>query len=196
MISNAIKMLLGFLLVIVVIVGSAFAKPEVYDDVSRYNDFIGENAIEDYYKIKFGMDESIFPKEITENMDVKDYKMVFYDPWDAQYLSYLVVDYNDEDYAKEVARLKEYKSTKYIGIYGVTGFTKYQLLAINADDYQGFVYALTDNENQIIYVELIFCNYVYDLDYEKYINKDYLPDGFDAKQDNDYRKEEMERRGI
>ena len=38
-----------------------------------------------------------------------------------------------------------------------------------ADDYQGFVYALTDGEGTIIYAELIFCNYCFDLDYEKYI---------------------------
>lgn len=57
-----------------------------------------------------------------------------------------------------------------------------------ADKYQGFVYALTDNENRIIYVELIFCNYFYDLKYEKYICTDYLPDGFDATSDNAYQK--------
>ena len=31
--------------------------------------------------------------------------MVRYDPWDAQYLGYLVMDYSDEDCAAETARL-------------------------------------------------------------------------------------------
>lgn len=52
----------------------------------------------------------------------------------------------------------------------------------------GFVYALTDNENRIIYVELIFCNYFYDLDYKNMIPEEYLPDGFDATLDNPYSK--------
>ena len=73
-------------------------------------------------------------------MNVIDYKMVYYNPWDAQYLSYLVIDYNEQAYEKECKRLKEYKSTEYIGYYGVTGFSKYTLLAIYADKYQGFVY--------------------------------------------------------
>ena len=30
--------------------------------------------------------------------------MVCYNPWDAQYLGYLVMDYSDEDYAAEAAR--------------------------------------------------------------------------------------------
>ena len=63
---------------------------------------------------KWGMDESIWPRKITDNMDVFDYKMVRYDPWDAQYLGYLVVEYSDEDYEKEVERLKNYNSTEYI----------------------------------------------------------------------------------
>ena len=40
----------------------------------------------------------------------------------------------------------------------------------------------------IIYAEEIFCNYYMDLDYTKYIPKEYLLDGFDATKDNPYRK--------
>ena len=40
-----------------------------------------------------------------------------------------------------------------------------------------------------MYVELIFCNYFYDLDYQEMIPKEYLPIGFDATVDNPYRKE-------
>ena len=61
---------------------------------------------------------------------------------------------------------------------------------MNSDDYYGFVYALQDrdNENRIIYVELIICNFTYDIEYEKYIPDEYLPVGFNAHMDNPYRK--------
>ena len=103
------------------------------------------------------------------------------------------VDYKKEDYEKEVDRLKEYNSTSYIGYYGVTGFSKYKLLAMEADSYYGFIYAITDGNSKIIYVELIFCNYFYDLEYKKYINEDYLPDGFDATIENSYEKKMLEK---
>ena len=82
---------------------------------------------------KWGIDESIWPQEITDNMTIADYKMVYYNPWDAQYLGYLVVDYSNEDYLKESERLKSYQSTDYIGYYSVEEETTYDLLAINAD---------------------------------------------------------------
>lgn len=59
-------------------------------------------------------------------------------------------------------------------------------MAINADSYNGFVYALTDGKNRIIYAEQIFCNYFMDLDYDEYIPHEYLLDGFDASSDNPY----------
>ena len=149
---------------------------------------MGQEAKEEY-RYKWGMEEGIFPEKIDSRMNVKDYKMVYYNPWDAQFLSYLVVEYNKEDYQKEIERLKEKTSTNYIGYYGVTGFSRYTLVAMQADSYQGFVYALTDNVNKIIYVELIFCNYFYDLEYKKYIPEEYLPDGFDASIDNPYQKQ-------
>lgn len=160
-------------------------------DITLYNQFMGENANEEY-RSKCGMDESIFPESITEEMKVQDYKMVYYNPWDPQYLSYLVVEYDEEQYQAEVKRLKQYSSEDYIGIYSVTGFDeKYELLAMNSDQYYGFVYALTDNQNTIIYVELIFCNYFMDLDYKEYIKEEYLPIGFDATLDNPYEQKMM-----
>ena len=166
------------------------SKVEINKNIKKYNNYIFENSKEEY-RDKWGMDESIFPKKINKNMKVMDYKMVYYDPWDKQFLSYLVVKYNDNDYKIETERLNNYKSTEYIGYYGVTGFSKYKLLAMYADSYNGFVYAITDNSNTIIYVELIFCNYYYDINYKKYINNDYLPDGFDATMNNAYMKENL-----
>lgn len=167
------------------------AEVEVNTDIDKYQDYLGENALEEY-KHKWGMDESIFPNKITDDMDVKDYKMVYYNPWDAQYLSYLVVDYDEMGLSQEVERLKEYASTEYLGYYGVTGFAReYELLAMYADSYQGFVYALSDREDTVIYVELIFCNYFFDLEYEEYIEDSYLPIGFDATSDNPYRTKKL-----
>ncbi len=137
------------------------------------------------------MDESIWPRKITGSMKVSDYKMVYYNPWDEQYLGYLVAEYTPEDYAVEAARLKEYPSTDYVGIYSVTEEKSHDLLAINADPYQGFVYALDGGDQRIIYAEEIFCNYIMDLDYEEYIPADYLLDNFNAGEGNPYRKMKM-----
>ena len=169
------------------------AKAEIYEDtdVSHYLSYMGEDAKEEYVH-KWGMDESIFPEEITSEMNVTDYKMVYYDPWDAQYLSYLVVDYDEEQYNLELKRLEEYESTEYRGYYEAEGFMeKYTLLAMEADPSYGLIYALAGEDNQIIYVELIFCNYFMDIDYENMICEDYLPIGFDATPDNPYRQERL-----
>ncbi|MBQ6806555.1 MAG: hypothetical protein IJO97_03885 [Lachnospiraceae bacterium] len=165
---------------------SMTAEIEVYEDASDYNRYMGENADEEYQN-KWGMDESIFPQALTEDMNVLEYKMVYYNPWDAQYLSYLTVEYDEADYEQEMLRLSEYESTEYEGYYGATGFdANYELAAMNADSYQGFVYALTDGEDTITYVEIIFCNYFMDIAYEEYIPNEYLPIGFDATNGNPY----------
>lgn len=197
-VKNVLKIILVVLLALIIrmfiaiytpYILSNFSKIEVYDDIDNYNNYFGSGARE-VFKNKWGMDEEIFPNKITDNMSVVDFKMVYYDPWDAQYLSYLEVVYDKINYQKEVDRLKKYKSTKYLGYYGVTGFNdNYDLLAIYADSYNGFVYALTNNKNKIIYVELIFCNYFMDIDYKKYIKNEYLPLGFDASINNKYRKD-------
>ena len=161
-------------------------KEEVITDINQYSDVIGINA-NNKYKDKWGMSEEIFPESINE-LDVKDFKMVYLDAWDKQYLAYLVVDYSKSEYAKEVERLNNYGIEDYIGYYNVTGFTNYKLLAMESDSYQGFVYAITDGNNRIIYVEMIFCNYFMDIKYNKHIPHEYLPDGFDATVSNSYRK--------
>ena len=166
-------------------------KAEIYEDtdVSHYLQYMGESAEEEYAD-KWNMKEEIFPEKITDEMQVTDYKMVYYNPWDAQYLSYLVVEYEEEAYNAEIERLENYASTEYLGNYGAEGFAKdYRLLAMEADPYYGFVYALETGDRQIVYVELIFCNYFMDLNYEEMIPKAYLPKGFDATRENPYRKQ-------
>ena len=160
-------------------------------DVSHYLWYMGDSAKKEYVN-KWGMDETIFPETITNEMDVTDYKMVYYNPWDKQFLSYLAVNYDEESYEKEVKRLKDYASTDYLGNYGADGFSDgYTLLAMESDPYYGFVYALSNQNRQIVYVELIFCNYFMDLDYETLIPAKYLPIGFDATVDNPYRKQKL-----
>ena len=177
--------------------GSINAKPEVYNEIENYTEYMSfsyDDNADTIWSSKWGMDESIWPRSINDASDVADFKMVYYNPWDAQYLGYLVMDYSPEEYATEAARLKEYPSTDYVGYYSVIEEHTYELLAINADKYQGFVYALTDGQGRIIYAEEIFCNYYMDLDYKEYIPEEYLLDGFDATEDNPYRKEMMNNR--
>lgn len=164
-------------------------KFEVHEDISHYEEYMSFSDDEKWRK--WGMDENIWPKKIIENMNILEYKMVRYDPRDVQYLGYLVVEYSDKDYAEEVKRLQNYESTDYIGYYWVTWMSWYELLAIYADKYNWFVYALTDWKSKIIYVELIFCNYFMDLKYKEYIPREYLLDWFDASIDNPYRMEMM-----
>lgn len=191
-----VQLLLPILLVVFFMMWGVFSEVEVHDDVNDYLKYHTGEQAEEAYQIKWDMDESIWPAEITDDMNVEDYKMVYYDPWDAQFLGYLAVSYDKESYAKEVMRLKDYQSTDYIGYYGVTGFDDYELLAMYADSYQGFVYALTDGKDKIIYVEIIFCNRFMDLAYEKYIPGDYLPEGFNAHMDNPYQKKWEKENGI
>lgn len=157
-------------------------KYDITTDTAKYNDVIVGK--------KWELSEEIFPKDIKK-LNVIDFKHVYYDPWDANYLAYLVIDYNEEEYSKEIERLNDYGINKYIDYYSVKGFSKYELVAMEADSYNGFVYAITDGKSRIIYVELIFCNYYMDIDYEKQIPNEYLPDGFNAKNNNPYQKKKI-----
>ena len=170
--------------VVLLILSSLLAKPEINDDISKYEMLRSGPTAEENYQDKLGMDESIWPASISETMEVLDYKMVYHNPWDPQYLGYLVVRYPDAEYEKEVARLRSYPSTEYQGYYGVTGENDYELLAVNADSYYGFVYAMADTDHTIIYAEQLFCNGFMDLDYEKYMPSEYFLDGFAASYDD------------
>lgn len=169
----------GYLLI------SAEASREVYRDASAYSEHRnGENMLENF-KVN-GM-QAIWPAKITDDMIVEDYIMVYYNPWDANYLGYLTVKYDEVAYKDEVARLAEYPSTDYIGNYGATGFIDYEVLAMTSSDF-GFVYAITDKEDTIIYVEMHFPGYGMDIEYEDYIPMEYLPEGLDVSPDNPTRQ--------
>lgn len=175
----------GAIFALVLVMGVT-TEEEIVTNTNRYEEVIGENA-KGMFETKWEMSEEIFPKTVKD-LEVEDFKMYYYNSWDKQFLSYLVVNYSEEDYSKEVKRLNKIGIEDYKGIYGVTGFTKYKLLAMDSDDYSGFVYAITDGESKIIYVEMIFCNYYMEINYKKEIPIDYLPDGFDATEHNAYKK--------
>ena len=167
-------------------------KPDIDTKPEHYSQYFGDNA-EENYRSKWGMDESIMPATLTDNMQVQDFKMIYYNEWDAQFVSYLTVTYSPADYQKECERLAACGIDEYKGIYGVTGFDGGDPLAIEADAYQGFVYAINtpEKENTITYCELIFCNYFLDVNYTEEVPAAYLPDGFDATLSNPYRAKMM-----
>ncbi len=158
----------------------------VITDQAMYDNVIGENVDEEY-TFKMGEHEEIFPKSI-DRLDVKDFKMVYYNPWDPQYIAYLVVEYTEDEYKKEMQRLSKFGIEDYYGEYGATGFGDNDLATINVlDRHYGMVYALNDDEKRTItYVELFFCDFFYSLDYTNYIDHSLLPEGFNASQNNEY----------
>lgn len=195
------KIICGIILFIVLLIGivyvallayfetSAKASEKRYDDISEYSIYrSGENAIANF-KVR-GMDE-IWPEKITVDMEVQEFLMMYYNPWDANYLGYLAVEYGEADYGAEVLRLREYPSTDYIGYYGAEGFESYEVFAMEAG-YDGFVYAIGDGKNTIIYVELVFPGYGMDIEYEKYIPEMYLPEGLDAAKNNPVQQKVVE----
>lgn len=179
-----------FLLLSLCACGNGENRPVVYDNVRHYAEYI--TAADD--SDKWGMDEAIFPAELPTDATVEEFHMVYYDPWDAQWVTELVLRYDDAAaYDAEVGRLRAYPSTEYLGNYGVTGFAEGRdLLAMYADPYYGFVYAVTDGTGRIAYVELIFCNYFLDVDWTAWVEPEFLPVGFDASSDNAYRHAKLE----
>lgn len=177
-----------------VLFDSATTKVQVYKDVAKYSEYIGENCNTEYGKPRTGQ-FVVFPKEITPQMYVQDFQYVYYNPWDPQYVSYLTVEYKDaEAYEKELNRLQTIGMEEYTGLYSVTGEPEgYDLVAMDQDRYYGFVYAMVpeSGEMKITYVGIMFCNYFLDLDIHEYMKEEYLLPGFDATLDNPYEKKMM-----
>ena len=87
-----------FLLVLFLVDGRVRTHTDI-EDYEKYRS--GPNA-EEEYRTRWGMDEDIWPGKITDDMNVADYKLVYYNPWDAQYVGYLVVDYDSAAYEKSL----------------------------------------------------------------------------------------------
>lgn len=162
---------------------------ETHYDISEYGMLDdGQNLMERSKNLA-----AIWPKEITEEMNVTEYLLIHYCPWDSNYLGYLEVEYDKEDYKAEVERLRAYESTEYLGRYGAGEFTEYELLAMSSSSHH-FIYALADGEAMVKYVYLSFPGYAMDIDYEEYIPKDCLPKGLDISEDNPVRQEVLKER--
>ncbi|MCY6483957.1 hypothetical protein OW763_06290 [Clostridium aestuarii] len=143
-------------------------------DISNYSKYFGNQG---------GHSNDIFPKSIPDSAEIEDFCYYYYNPFDPNFVSYLVYNCNDEDFIEETERLSKLNSSRDYLIYGATGFN-YPVSAVYADSYSGYIYALADKENnRLIYVEITLCNHFSDIDYEKIIDKEHLPINFDAKFD-------------
>ncbi|MBO7453583.1 MAG: helix-turn-helix transcriptional regulator [Clostridiales bacterium] len=141
----------------------------------------------------------VLPQTLN-GLDVTEYQLTYYNPWDAQYITYFTIDFG-EDYAEEMDRLTAIGIDPYKGMYSVTDEPDgYDIVSMRANGYSGFVYAMIpegadDSNTKITYVGIVFCNYFLDLKIEKYMKDDYLLKGFDATSNNPYRKEQMKLNG-
>jgi len=151
-------------------------------DISNYSEYLGSEG-------KHPND--IFPNKIPDSAEVEDFTYYYYNPFDPNYVAYLVYTCNDEDYTKEIERLSKLNSSEDYLIYGATGFN-YPVIAVDANE-EGYIYALADKENKkLIYVGINFCNHFTDINYKKIIDEKYLPINFDAKKGNSTQKKEDE----
>ena len=191
------KIILMIGAIVMLLVGSISADVFVNDNPEDYTRYIcvGTQG-QETESLCFDETEgaSIFPEKLDPQWRVLDYKYVYYNPWDAQRIAYLTVLLDNEEYAKEKERLSGAVMEDYCGIYSVTGEPKgYDLLAMDSDKYAGFTYAMIPEKenNTITYVAIDFCNYFLDLDINDYVPVEYLLEGFDATEDNPYRKENI-----
>lgn len=166
---------------------------KVYDDAADYNNYIHNPEYGGQYEACRGEMFDIFPDEI-DSSKAEEFKFVYYNPWDAQYITYLTMDYEENEYKEEIERLESLGIEEYKGYYSVTNEPAgYDIVAMNSDSYYGFVYAMVPEEEsgEITYVGIRFCNYFLDLDIHDYVPDAYLLEGFDATTNNQYRKEQL-----
>ncbi len=169
--------------------------PEVFSDSpSLYTYCIDEEKDGQYFLNE--ENRIIFPEKITEEMTVKEFSYMHYNPFDPQIITYLTVQYSDADYEKEIKRLEAVPENSCQGIYSVSGAPEgYKIAALYSDDYYGFVYAITpeQEDNTVTYAAIMFCNYFLDVKVQKYIPEKYILKDFNAKSSNPYRKEMLKK---
>lgn len=165
-------------------------------NIRNYTKYFGDNGkYRQIYDKSFGNNgknnNDIFPKSIPDSAKVEDFCYYYYNSFDPNFVSYLVYTCNDEDFIEETERLSKLNSSENYLIYGATGFN-YPISTVYANE-KGYIYALNDKENnKLIYVEINFYNYFTEINYEKIINKKYLPINFDAKEGNSTQKKKHE----
>lgn len=151
---------------------------EMITDINEYEKYLGA---EGKYKENYGTYNDIFPNAIPDSAQVEDFRYYYYNPWAPCYMGYLVYTCDNDAYCVEKERLLNIESSEEKYVYGAEEFP-YELCAVYADDYYGYIYALADEENnRLIYVELQFADNFTDINYDKYIAGGHLPVGFDAR---------------
>jgi len=186
-------LIISFFIISLFIIGAViyfvmnWTEKEKITNLNQYEQYLGADGSHSGITL---IESDIFPTNIPESANVEDFIYYYYNPWDPCFCVSLVYTCNDEDYAKEMERLKSINSSSEYDVYGLTGFPN-SLCAVNADDYYGIIYALTqEEENRIIYIEITSCNYFNDIDYERFINNEYLPVGFDMTYNNPTQRKE------
>ncbi|MBR6483496.1 MAG: helix-turn-helix domain-containing protein [Clostridiales bacterium] len=198
---GAYYMFLGIFVIGVFALNFGLSRKKVYNDPADYNKFIhSEKMTSD--NSYCSMDEFIVLPEKIDGLDVKEFQLTYYNPWDPQYVVYMTIDYDEASYDTEISRLESLGiDGEYTDYYTVTGEPQgYDLVAMAASDYYGFVYAMvpegkTDN-TEITYCAIWFCNNMLDLDIHDYMPDEYLLPGFDATMDNPYQLQKDEEMGI
>lgn len=184
-------LVLGTIMTLAVYCFTHWTEKNVVTDIGAYESYFGAGGIhrtrdtEAWKKTResYLVLSDIFPEKLPDSAEAEDFYYEYYNPWDPCYLSYLVYHCNEDDYDAEAERLKQIPMPEDYLIYGALEFP-YPLLAVNTS-YYGYIYAMGDEaQRKIIYVELTFCNYFTDIDYENVIPVKYLPIGFDVKQNN------------
>ena len=186
-INIAISVAGGIAIVIAVIIVTAGALLAVFIDreytsnIKKYDAMLAEN----YYGNTANTYE-IFPESIPEGATPEDFYYEYYNPWDACFLVYLNLKFDEGSFDREIKRLFAIESNEDVD-YGTKGF-RYPPIATRSSD-EGIVYAIADEDNlRIVYVLIQFHNYISDINYTKHIPEEYLPIGFNALSGNDRRK--------
>ena len=187
-----------YVFIVVAIVGMfgllvSSAKVETSTSYLEYNNYIHNDRGPDseYAMGNYPMFD-VFPETIPDGADVKEYSLMYYNPWDPQIMACMTIDHGD-GYGEEMARLSAIGVEPYTDYYSVTGEPDgYDIIAMDADDYNGFVYAMIPENSEdntcITYIALVFCNYSPDVEPADYIPPQYLLKGLDVSDDNPYRQ--------
>ena len=183
---------------IVALFGASFilSPIKVTHDTADYNTYIHNvkpAGVSNEYSMGTRPMFDVFPQKIE--VPATEFQIMYYNPWDAQYICYMTLDYG-EKYDAELARLQKIGVDDYKGIYTVTGEPEgYDIIAMDSDEYFGFVYAMipegssAEGNTKITYCAIVFCNYALDVNVHKYMPDKYLLPGFDGSDFNPYKRE-------
>lgn len=150
---------------------------EDFSDISNYN-YIREEQFTDAMK-------EIWPEKVVVDSSPAEMKLVSYYDDVTAYTGYLRVKYSEDEFSRELRRLKLISSDEFIGKYNIQGFNGCDVMAIkavdlgvqNSDGYNGLTYAISNGKGEIVYVELEFPRSAPRDDYNKIIPREYLPSG-------------------